>query len=113
MVISAIHERVWSVSEILKLNEYNNQNAQLKIKTQKAKIGIVLTDPDDWTACTFRKNIRKRGTNALPITLSTLNASISASEFSIFDTDLNDLNLGAIIVRDVGISFSLEQISLV
>ncbi|NQE46140.1 Tetrahydromethanopterin:alpha-L-glutamate ligase [ANME-1 cluster archaeon GoMg2] len=84
-----------------------NQNQNAK----KANIGIVLTDSEDWTACTYLKNIRKRAANALPITLSTLNASISASEFSIFDTDLKDLNLDAILVRDVGISFSLEQIS--
>jgi tetrahydromethanopterin:alpha-L-glutamate ligase len=82
-----------------------NQNAKA------AKIGIVLTDPNDWTANAFLKNIRKRDANALPITLSTLSASISASDFSIFDTDFKDLNLDTILVRDVGISFSLEQIS--
>ncbi len=80
--------------------------------TKTAKIGIVLTDPDDWTANAFMKNIRKRGANAIPINLSTLSASISASDFAIFDTDLKDLlELDAIIVRDVGISFALEQIS--
>jgi len=76
-----------------------------------ANIGIVLTDPNDWTACAFLTNIRKRDANALPITLSTLTASISASDSSIFYADSTDLNLNAIIVRDVGISFSLEQIS--
>ncbi len=83
------------------------QNKNVK----SAKIGIVLTDPSDWTACTFLTNIRKRGANALPITLSTLTASISTSVSSIFNADSTDLNLNAIIVRDVGISFSLEQIS--
>jgi tetrahydromethanopterin:alpha-L-glutamate ligase len=85
----------------------HNQNQNVK----KANIGIVLTDPDDWTACTFLTNIRKRDANALPITLSTLSAFITSYDFSILDTDFNDLNLNAIIVRDVGISFSLEQIS--
>jgi len=78
-----------------------------------ANIAVVITDPSDWTASTFLTNIRKRGANALPITLSTLTASISASDSSIFDTDLKDLNPDAILVRDVGISFSHEQISLV
>jgi tetrahydromethanopterin:alpha-L-glutamate ligase len=82
-----------------------NQNAKT------AKIAVILTDPDDWTANAFLTNIRKRGANALPINLSTLSTSISASDFSIFNTDLNDLELDAIIVRDVGISFALEQIS--
>ena len=76
-----------------------------------AKIAIVLTDPDDWTASAFLTNICKRGANAIPITLSTLTAFISTSDFSVFDTDFKELNLDAILVRDVGTSFSLEQIS--
>jgi tetrahydromethanopterin:alpha-L-glutamate ligase len=80
--------------------------------TKTANIGVVLTDPDDWTANAFLKNIRKRGANAIPINLSALSVSISASDFAIFDTDLKDLlALDAIVVRDVGISFALEQIS--
>jgi len=78
-----------------------------------AKIAVVLTDPDDWTASTFLKNIRKRDANALPVALSTLNASITSSDSAILDTDSKALNLGAILVRNVGISFSHEQISLV
>ncbi len=80
--------------------------------TKTANIGVVITDLDDWTANAFLTNIRKRGANALPINLATLSASISASDFAIFDTDLKDLlELDAIVVRDVGISFDLEQIS--
>jgi tetrahydromethanopterin:alpha-L-glutamate ligase len=80
--------------------------------TKTANIGVVITDPDDWTANAFLMSIRKRGANAIPINLSTLSASISASDSAIFDTDLNDLvALDAIVVRDVGISFALEQIS--
>jgi tetrahydromethanopterin:alpha-L-glutamate ligase len=81
-------------------------------KKKNANIGVVITDPDDWTANAFLTSIRKRGANAIPINLSTLSASVSASDFAIFDTNLNDLlELDAIIVRDVGISFALEQIS--
>jgi len=85
----------------------HNPNQNVK----DAKIGVVLTDPDDWTASAFLKNIRKRGAKALPINLSTLSASISTSEFFIFDANLKDTELDAILVRDVGISFALEQIS--
>jgi tetrahydromethanopterin:alpha-L-glutamate ligase len=76
-----------------------------------AKIGVVLTDPEDWTANAFLKNIEKRGAKAVPLNLSTLSASISTADFSIFNADLKDVELDTIIVRDVGISFSLEQIS--
>ena len=79
--------------------------------TKDAKIGVVLTDPDDWTARAFVNNIRKRGAKAFPIDLSTLSASIAASDFSIFNADSEYLKLDAILVRDVGISFSLETIS--
>ena len=80
-------------------------------KPKTANVGVVITDPDDWTANAFLTNIRKRGANAVPINLSTLSVSVSTSDFSIFRTNLNDLELDAIIVRDVGISFALEQIS--
>jgi tetrahydromethanopterin:alpha-L-glutamate ligase len=80
--------------------------------TKTANIGVVITDPDDWTANALMTNLRKRGANAIPINLTALSTSISASDFAIFDADLNDLlALDAIIVRDVGISFALEQIS--
>jgi hypothetical protein len=49
-----------------------------------ANIGIVLTNPDDWTANAFIKSLRKRGANAIPINLATLSASVSASDFAIF-----------------------------
>jgi tetrahydromethanopterin:alpha-L-glutamate ligase len=84
-----------------------NQNQNTKL----ANIGIVLTDPDDWTGDAFMTNIRKRGANAIPITLSTLSTSISNSDFFVFNSNLKELELDAIIVRDVGISFALEQIS--
>lgn len=79
--------------------------------TKGATIGVILTDPEDWTASAFLKTIEKIGANALSINLSTLNASISNSDFSISDADLKALELDAILVRDVGISFSLEKIS--
>ena len=85
----------------------HDQNQNVK----DAKIGVVLTDSDDWTANAFLKNIRKRDAKALPINLSTLSASISTSDFSIFNANLKDSKLDAVLVRDVGISFSLETIS--
>ncbi len=98
----------------MNFHDCRNQNPKMhnpNQNTKAAKIGIVLTDPDDWTANAFLKNIRKRGVKALPINLSTLSASISTSDFFIFNADLKDLELDAILVRDVGISFALEQIS--
>ena len=85
----------------------HNQNQN----TKDAKIGVVLTDPGDWTARAFLQNIRKRGATAVSLNLSMLSASISTTDFFIFDADLKDVELNAIIVRDVGISFSLEHIS--
>jgi tetrahydromethanopterin:alpha-L-glutamate ligase len=81
------------------------------VDTKAVKIGVVLTDPEDWTARAFLKNIAKRGAKAVPINLSALSASLSTADFSIFDVDSKDLELDAILVRDVGISFSLEIIS--
>jgi len=75
------------------------------------KIGVVLTDPEDWTARAFVKNIENRGAQPVPINLSTVSASISTTDFSIFDADFKGLELDALLVRDVGISFSLEPIS--
>jgi tetrahydromethanopterin:alpha-L-glutamate ligase len=92
---------------IIKYKKMHNHDKN----TKTANIGVVITDPADWTANAFMTNLRKRGTNVIPIKLSTLSASISASDFAIVDTDLKDLELDAIIVRDVGISFALEQIS--
>lgn len=77
-----------------------------------ANIVVVLTDPSDWTASAFLTNIRKRDANALPVALSTLTASITSSDSAILDTDSKVLNPDAILVRNVGISFSHEQISL-
>ncbi|HUV02328.1 MAG TPA: RimK family alpha-L-glutamate ligase [Desulfobacteria bacterium] len=82
-----------------------------KQKTKFTKIGVVLTDPEDWTAQAFVKSVEKRGAKPVPINLATLSASLSSSDFSIFSTDLKDVELDALIVRDVGISFALEQIS--
>jgi len=82
-----------------------------KQKTKPAKIGLVLTDPEDWTTQAFLKSIEKRGATAVPLNLSTVSASVSTTDFSIFNADLTDVELDAVIVRDVGISFALEQIS--
>jgi tetrahydromethanopterin:alpha-L-glutamate ligase len=76
-----------------------------------AKIGLVLTDPEDWTTRAFVKSIEKRSAIAVPLNLLDLSASISALEYSIFNPDFKKVELDALIVRDVGISFALEQIS--
>jgi tetrahydromethanopterin:alpha-L-glutamate ligase len=88
-----------------------NQRKKPKVKGTKIKIGVVLTDPDDWTARAFVKNIEKREAQPVPINLSTVSASLSTSDFSVFDADFKGLELDALLVRDVGISFSLEPIS--
>ncbi|RZN37036.1 MAG: RimK family alpha-L-glutamate ligase [Methanophagales archaeon ANME-1-THS] len=75
------------------------------------KLGVALTDPEDWTARAFVKSIEKRGAQPVPINLSTLSASISSADFSVFNADFKGLKLDALLVRDVGISFSLEPIS--
>jgi tetrahydromethanopterin:alpha-L-glutamate ligase len=75
------------------------------------KIGVVLTDPEDWTARAFLKNIAKRGARTVPLNLSAVSASISSTDFSILYADFKALELDALLVRDVGISFSLETIS--
>jgi tetrahydromethanopterin:alpha-L-glutamate ligase len=76
-----------------------------------ANIGVILTDPEDWTAQAFVKSLEKRDAKPVPINLATLSASLSSSDFSIFNADSKELELDALIVRDVGISFALEQIS--
>lgn len=97
----------------VKLGAHNKQHKMhnLNQNTKPAKIGLVLTDPEDWTAQAFLKNIERRGARAVSLNISTLSASISNDNFSIFDADLTELEIDAVIVRDVGISFALEQIS--
>ncbi|MDI6885000.1 MAG: RimK family alpha-L-glutamate ligase [archaeon] len=85
----------------------HNRNQNTKV----VKIGVVLTDPEDWTARAFINNIDKRGAKPVPLNLSALSASLSTADFSIFNADFKGLELDAILVRDVGISFSLETIS--
>ncbi len=82
------------------------------VNTAAVKIGVALTDPEDWTARAFLRNIEKRGAQPVPLNLSTLSASISASDCSILDADLEKLDLDALLVRDVGISFGLEEIAV-
>ena len=81
------------------------------VNKKPVNLGLVLTDPEDWTARAFVKSIERRGAKPVPINLATLSASLSSSGFSIFDVDLKSVDLDALIVRDVGISFALEQIS--
>lgn len=76
------------------------------------KIGVVLTDPEDWTAQAFLRTIEKRGAQPVPLNLLTLSASISVTDFTIFDAALKKLDPDALIVRDVGISLALEEIAV-
>jgi tetrahydromethanopterin:alpha-L-glutamate ligase len=78
---------------------------------KNAKIGVILTDPEDWTASAFVKSVERLEATAVPLNLATLSASVSTSDFFIFDANFKNIELDALIVRDVGISFALEQIS--
>jgi len=82
------------------------------MSTAAVKVGVALTDPEDWTAHAFVRNIEKRGAQPVPLNLSTLSAAISASEFSILDAAFKRLDLDALLVRDVGISVALEEIAV-
>jgi tetrahydromethanopterin:alpha-L-glutamate ligase len=82
------------------------------VSTAAVKIGVALTDPEDWTACAFVRSIEQRGAEAVPINLATISTSISTTEFTIFDAQLQELALDALLVRDVGISFALEEMEV-
>lgn len=75
------------------------------------QIGVALTGPEDWTAAAFVKNIERKGAQAVPLNLAQLSASLSSATFSISDARSQPVDIDALIVRDVGISFALEQIS--
>jgi tetrahydromethanopterin:alpha-L-glutamate ligase len=82
------------------------------VSTAAVKIGVALTDPEDWTARAFVRSIEQRGAEAVPINLATISTSISTTDFTIFDAQLQELALHALLVRDVGISFALEEIEV-
>jgi tetrahydromethanopterin:alpha-L-glutamate ligase len=75
------------------------------------QIGVALTDPEDWTAAAFVKTIERRSAQAVPLNLAQLSASFSSATFSISDARSQIVDIDALIVRDVGISFALEEIS--
>jgi tetrahydromethanopterin:alpha-L-glutamate ligase len=81
------------------------------VSEKTTRIGIALTDPDDWTAAAFVKNIERRGAQAVALNLAQLSASLSPATFSVYDARSQIVELDALIVRDVGISFALEEIS--
>lgn len=81
------------------------------VREKTTRIGVALTDPDDWTAAAFVKNIERRGAQAVALNLAQLSASLSPATFSVYDARSQIVELDALIVRDVGISFALEQIS--
>jgi tetrahydromethanopterin:alpha-L-glutamate ligase len=99
-------EHIWAADPKCK-SEMRNQ----KEKVNGLTVGVVITDPNDWTAAALLKNIQKRGAAAVPINLSSVNTSITSSQFTLFNGDLALSELDALIVRDVGISIALEQIA--
>jgi tetrahydromethanopterin:alpha-L-glutamate ligase len=65
------------------------------------KIGIAITDPDDWTAKALADSIRKRGTEPFVFDLRYAKTSIGTGlDYKVNGTDLTGLD--AIIVRDMG-----------
>ena len=81
------------------------------IPEKDLKIGVALTDPEDWTAAAFVKNIERKGAQAVPLNLAQLSASLAIDSYSISDARSQIVDLNALIVRDVGISFALEHLS--
>ncbi|MGC9443359.1 MAG: RimK family alpha-L-glutamate ligase [Candidatus Methanospirareceae archaeon] len=81
------------------------------VPEKELQIGVALTDPEDWTAAAFVKHIERTGAQAVPLNLAQLSASLSPATCSISDARSQTVDLDALIVRDVGISFALEQIS--
>ena len=76
------------------------------------KIGVVLTEADDWTATAILKNIRDKGAEAVALNLAQIGVSITnAGLYWLNETE--DINgMEGVIVRDVGISNLLDLISV-
>ena len=73
------------------------------------KIGIVVTDPEDWTARALIEAAREEGFSPLILDLRSAEVSInSQTDFKVGDTCLSDLD--AVVVRDVGAG-TLEGVS--
>ncbi len=78
---------------------------------KNCRIGVVLTAPEDWTAAAFMKSIRDRCAEAIPLDLSRVSVSITDTGLSWLYEAANLYDLDGLIVRDVGMSNSLELIS--
>ena len=81
------------------------------------KIGVVLTDTDDWTATAILKSIRDKGAEALALNLAQIGVSITNTGLywlsEVKNKNMNGMDgMDGIIVRDVGISSILELISV-
>ena len=88
------------------------------------KIGVVLTDTDDWTAAAILKNIRDKGAEALALNLAQIGVSITNAGLYWLNEvknknknkNMNGMDgmdgMDGIIVRDVGISNLLDLISV-
>ena len=81
------------------------------------KIGVVLTDTDDWTATAILKSIRDKGAEALALNLAQIGVSITNAGLywlnEVKNKNMNGMDgMDGIIVRDVGISNLLDLISV-
>ena len=81
------------------------------------KIGVVLTEADDWTATAILKNIRDKGAEAVALNLAQIGVSITNTGLywlnEVKNKNMNGMDgMDGIIVRDVGISNLLDLISV-
>jgi len=67
-------------------------------------IGVVVTDPDDWTARALIRSIKKRGATPIPLILDKVTAYIDSPDIP------GKSGVDFIIVRDIGAG-AFEQVS--
>jgi len=65
------------------------------------RFGIVVSDPEDWTAGSLRASLQRRGAVTFDLNFSNLAASIDR-ELSLVSNGVNILDLDGLIVRDLG-----------
>ena len=68
------------------------------------KIGIVVTDPEDWTSQAIVQSIKKRGAIPIPLMLGEITADIDSPDLH------GTCGMDSIIVRDIGAG-AFEQVS--
>ncbi|NPV63205.1 MAG: RimK family alpha-L-glutamate ligase [Methanotrichaceae archaeon] len=65
------------------------------------RFGIVVSDPDDWTAASLGSALRRRGAKTFYLNFSRLSACLDR-KFSLASNGVNLLELDGLIVRDLG-----------